>query len=66
MHREPDFFLSAEGERVDLSEVRACSIEKRLRDRVRDDYLLVRIEPPLIGQSYGLGARDNVELITWA
>jgi hypothetical protein len=35
----------------------------RLRDPVRDDYMLVEIEPVLIGQRFGLGNRDISRLI---
>lgn len=35
----------------------------RLRDPVRDDYMLVEIEPALIGQPFGLGDRDISRLI---
>jgi hypothetical protein len=35
----------------------------RLRDRVRDDYMLIEIEPVLIGQPFGLGDRDISRLI---
>jgi hypothetical protein len=53
----PDFFLaSSEGYR--LEEPRRCKRLKRVRSDNRDDLLLVRIEPPLIGQPYGLGAKD--------
>ncbi len=31
---------------------------RRLRTTGRDDLLLVRVEPPLIGQKYGPGGRD--------
>ncbi len=37
---------------------RRCRRIKRLRGESRDDYLLVEIEPPLIGQQFGLGATD--------
>jgi len=53
----PDFFLDAT-ETGDPRELRACWLEGRLRDSSRDDYMLVRIDPPLIGQPYGLGDRD--------
>ncbi len=53
----PDFFLaSSEGYRME--EPRSCKQIKRLRSDTRDDLLLVKIEPPLIGQSYGLGGHD--------
>lgn len=60
---KPDFFLaSSEGYR--LKEPRSCKCLKRLRSDNRDDLLLVKVEPPLIGQHYGLGNQDiNVLLI---
>jgi hypothetical protein len=64
MKRNPDFFLSAASEmRGDLAAVRACWTEGRLRDSVRDDYMLVGIEPPVVGQHYGLGGEDITELV---
>ena len=54
---EPDFFLaSSEGYRLD--EPRSCKRVKRLCSDTRDDLLLIKIEPPLIGQPYGLGGQD--------
>lgn len=61
MTQEPDFFLDGEGE--GLNTIYACWRRKRLRDNVRDDYLLVDIEPPMIGQKYGLGGEDITQLI---
>ena len=53
----PDFFLaSSEGYR--LEEPRRCKRIKRLRSNNRDDLLLVKVDPPLVGQLYGLGERD--------
>jgi hypothetical protein len=53
----PDFFLaSSEGYR--LEEPRSCKCIKRARSDDRDDLLLVKVEPPIIGQPYGLGGRD--------
>ena len=58
----PNFFLaSSEGYR--LEEPRSCKRVKRLRSDTRDDLLLVKIEPPLIGQPYGLGGKDIDTLI---
>ena len=59
----PDFFLSAEGENEDLRDPCACWQRQRLRDDVRDDYLLVDIAPPVRGQKYGLGDKDINQLI---
>lgn len=59
----PDFYLSTAGEYEGLAVPRACRIEARLADRVRVDHLLVRIDPPLIGQEFGLGSRDIEQLV---
>ncbi len=55
-----DFYL-----RLDEGEgaPRACWFKKRLRDAVRDDWMLVSIEPPVIGQPYGLGSEDIYHLL---
>jgi len=53
----PGFFLVS-GEGYRLEEPRSCKRIKRVRSDNRDDLLLVRVEPPLIGQPYGLGGRD--------
>ena len=58
----PDFFL-ASSEGYHMEEPRSCQRIKRLRSSNRDDLLLVKIEPPLIGQPFGLGARDIDTLI---
>jgi hypothetical protein len=60
----PDFFLDPT-ESGDLRELRAVWIADRLRDGIRDDYMLVRIDPPLSGQLYGLGDRD-IDLVLLA
>lgn len=63
MEAKPDFFLSAAGENEGLASPRACWKKARLKDPVRDDHMLVEIEPPLIGQGYGLGGQDITNLI---
>jgi hypothetical protein len=64
MANEPDFFLTTAGElRELLVEPRACWNVGRLRDAVRDDYMVVMIEPELIGQGFGLGSEDIRQLI---
>src|SRR2546429_2573950 len=63
MENEPDFFLCARGESRALSEPRACWARARLQDDIRDDYMLVEIQPPLIGQKYGLGGDDINQLV---
>lgn len=59
----PDFFLSAAGEFEPLSAPRACWTVGRLSDLQRDDYMLVAINPPLLGQLFGLGDNDVALLI---
>lgn len=54
----PDFFLTSAGEYGPLSQPRACWAKARLRDPTRDDYMLVEIEPVLLGQSFGLRDQD--------
>lgn len=62
VQQAPDFYLvSSEG--YGLDEVRKCYRLKRFGGRQGDDYLLVRIEPPLLGQRYGLGAVSIDRLI---
>lgn len=53
----PDFYL-ASTEGYDLEEPRKCWKVRRLSTSDRDDLLLIRIDPPLIGQKYGLGGCD--------
>lgn len=62
-HSNPDFFLSSSGEYKSLSVPRACWAKARLSDEVRDDYMLIKIEPPLIGQEFGLGDKDITQLV---
>jgi hypothetical protein len=57
MKLKADFFI-ASSEGYGMSEPRACYSLRRLRTESRDDLLLIRIEPPLIGQQYGMGGRD--------
>jgi hypothetical protein len=58
----PEFYL-ASSEGYDMEEPRACWRVRRLSTKDRDDLLLVRIEPPLIGQKYGLGDKDIHQVI---
>lgn len=53
----PDFYL-ASTESSRFEQPRRCKRLKRLRLENRDDLLLIEIEPPLIGQDFGLGAND--------
>ncbi len=64
MKTKPDFFLSAGGEVTgDLATPRACWTRGRMNDQIRDDHMLIEVEPPIIGQTYGLGGRDITNLI---
>jgi hypothetical protein len=63
MMNKPNFFLTAVGEFKALENPRACYEKARLRDSIRDDYMLVEIEPLLIGQPFGLGNQDIEYLI---
>ena len=64
MKELPDFFLSAAAEMSgDLAALRACWIKGRMRGDVRDDHMLIEVEPPVIGQTYGLGGEDIANLV---
>jgi hypothetical protein len=53
----PDFFLaSTEGYELDVP--RRCYRLRRVTGRNVDDYLVVRIDPPLSGQKFGMGRHD--------
>jgi hypothetical protein len=60
---KPAFYLTTAGEYKLLSKPRACRFIRRLHDVNRDDYMLVSIDPPLIGQSFGLGGDDVTKLL---
>jgi hypothetical protein len=60
---EPDFYLDARDESSSMDELRACWRIKRISTGKSDDFLLVRIDPPVIGQPYGLGDRDITVLV---
>ena len=63
MERSPDFYLTAAGEYTPLTSPRGCWETARLRDEVRDDYMLVEIEPPLAGHHIAPGIGDVKQLI---
>jgi hypothetical protein len=63
MPQEPDFFLTCAGENESLAEPRACWRKRHLKDDTRDDYLVVKIRPPVVGQPYGKGADDIHDLV---
>lgn len=63
MGKKPDFFLSAAGESDELATPRACWTIGRLTDNHRDDYMLIKIEPSLSGQKFGLGDKEIEHLV---
>jgi hypothetical protein len=58
----PDFFL-ASTEGYGLEAPRRCYRLRRVPGRAVDDYLVIRIDPPLGGQRFGLGDRDIDKLV---
>jgi len=63
MRERPDFFLSCAGEFEPLSEPRGCWEKARLRDHLRDDHMLILIDPPLDGRDLDLGPTVISELV---
>jgi hypothetical protein len=63
MEEAADFFLSCAGEYKPLTAPRACWTKARLRNEIRDDYMLIEIKPPLIGQPFGHADKDITQLI---
>lgn len=63
MDRPAEFYMSAAGEYEPLAAPRACWQHARLRDDVRDDHMLIDIDPALDGQRFDLGAGDITQLI---
>jgi hypothetical protein len=62
---QPEFYLTTAGEYGLLSKPRACWFIQRMRDGNRDDYMLVRISPELLGQPFGLG-NNNIDILLLA
>lgn len=58
----PDFYLTS-SEGYNLEEIRACYKEKRLIGGHPDGYMLCEIDPPIMGQRYGLGGQDIHKII---
>jgi hypothetical protein len=54
---KPDFYL-ASSEGYGMEEPRRGFAIRRVAGDHRDDFLLARIEPPVIGQPFGMGSRD--------
>lgn len=58
----PDFFLGTPDSNI-FSEPRACWLKGRIAGSYRDDGAWVLINPPMIGQRFGLGDKDITHLI---
>jgi hypothetical protein len=59
---DQDFFLSAAGESTELAPPRECWEIKRTRGDVRDDCMLISIEPPY-REPRGIGYRDVYKFV---
>lgn len=53
----PDFYLTS-SEGYGLDEIRDCYKERRLMNGHPDGYMLCEIDPPIVGQPYGLGGHE--------
>lgn len=63
MCREPSFYLASSDSSPALTP-RNCWIEEELvSSEGRDNYLRVRIDPPIVGQPFGLGDTDIEDVI---
>ncbi len=62
----PDFYLTTAGEYRPLALPRACSAVERFQDGIRDDYMLVEIEPPLAGRECRLPQQEVVSQLLLA
>jgi hypothetical protein len=62
MRQDPDFYLASADSRPALAP-RGCFLEERLAVHGRDDYLRVRIEPPIVGQPFGLQENDIDDVV---
>lgn len=61
---EANIFLASAEHRGDWSRVRKCAIMGKITDDKGHDYLWVRVDPPVMGQPYGLGNRDLMDLLS--
>lgn len=59
---DPDLYLTS-GDGYDLEEIRSCYKQRHLLGADSIDYMLCEIEPPIIGQKYGLGGQDIHNLL---
>ena len=58
-----DFYLGSSDSRGDFARARAAWARKRLTGPNDGEYLWIRVEPPVIGQAFGLGEKDLHDLI---
>ena len=64
MYEQPaDFFLGSSDSRGEFAKPRACWIIARLRMENGRECVLVDVDPPVIGQPFGLGDRDITNLV---
>lgn len=63
-YETPDFYLTS-SEGYKLEEIRSCFKARRLLGSHPDGYMLCDIAPPIIGQCFGLGAKD-IERVVFA
>src|SRR6266567_2817765 len=59
----PDFFLGSSEHRGDWATARSCHVLKRLVFFDGRDSVIVLIDPPVIGQTFGLGGTDIFNLL---
>jgi len=53
----PDFYLTSTESDI-LKQPRKCYIIKKFKAEKREGFLLIKIDPPIIGQNFGLGGND--------
>lgn len=62
---KPDFYMTS-NESKSLRSLRKCYVIKRIAAEGRDDYLLIRVSPPINGRDYGLVDQTLMEVIVAA
>lgn len=58
-----EVILASKEHRGDWARVRRASLRGKLSDTEGRSYLWVRVDPPVIGQTYGLGQDDITDLL---
>ena len=59
----PWFTLECESREPDLSAERTCRLVAPLKAEDRDDYWLAEVDPPFLGQHFGLGAEEISDIV---